>query len=344
MTETQRRVRIPAEWEPHRATWLAWPHDEAFWGDAFAAAKTELVSFCLALAHGDPLRMLVRDPGTEAEASAALAGVAVEFHRVEYDDSWMRDIGPVFVRADDALEAVRFRFNGWGGKWEHQRDAAVAPEVARAAHARLFEVPLVLEGGGLEFDGEGTCMTTRSCALNPNRNPQATEVEVESWLTRAFGVRETIWLDRGFDCDHTDGHIDNLARFVGSGRVLCMTPAGRDDPNVEVLDEIRDTLEHTRDALSRSLDVVTLPSPGEIVNAEGELLSASYMNYCITNTGVVVPTFDVPNDAVAIATIASCFPSRRVFGLSAKAILSGGGSFHCITQQEPRSANPGGAS
>jgi agmatine deiminase len=231
---------------------------------------------------------------------------------------------------------VRFRFNGWGGKWEHDRDAAVAPQVARAAGVPLVEVPLILEGGALEFDGEGTCLTTRSCALNFNRNHGASEADVEAWLTKAFGVKEVIWLDRGFDSDHTDGHIDNLARFVGSGRVLCMTPAGRDDPNAIVLGEIREVLEHARDALSRSLDVVTLPSPGEVVDSQGNLLSASYMNYCITNTTVVVPTFGLPNDAVAVATIASCFPSRRVIGLSAVSILAGGGSFHCITQQEPR--------
>ena len=343
MTATPSRIRMPAEWEPHRATWLAWPHDEEFWGDAFEEAKTELVSLCLALAEGDALEMLVRDAGTRAEASAALAGVDLEFHRIEYDDIWMRDIGPVFVRDGDGLDAVRFRFNGWGGKWEHERDAAVAPQVARAAGTPLVEVPLFLEGGALEFDGEGTCLTTRSGALNPNRNPGACEADVEAWLARAFGVRETIWLERGFDCDHTDGHIDNLARFAGSGRVLCMTPAGRDDPNAEVLSEVRDMLGHARDALARSLDVVTLPSPGEVADAAGELLSASYMNYCVTNTGVVVPTFGVPNDGIAVATIASCFPSRRVTGLSAKSILSGGGSFHCITQQEPRVTAKGGA-
>jgi agmatine deiminase len=336
VTEKENRHRMPAEWEPHRATWLAWPHDEEFWGDAFAAAKTELVSLCLALAEGDVLEMLVRDEGTRAEASAALAGIDVEFHRIQYDDIWMRDIGPVFVRAGDTLEAVRFRFNGWGGKWEHDRDAAVAPQVARAAGVPLVEVPLFLEGGALEFDGEGTCLTTRSCALNFNRNHGASEADIEAWLTKAFGVKEVIWLDRGFDSDHTDGHIDNLARFVGSGRVLCMTPAGRDDPNATVLSEIREVLEHARDALARSLDVVTLPSPGEVVDAQGNLLSASYMNYCITNTTVVVPTFGLPNDTVAVATIASCFPSRRVIGLSAASILAGGGSFHCITQQEPR--------
>ena len=334
-SEKSNGVRMPAEWEPHRATWLAWPHDEEFWGDAFDDAKTELVALCLALAEGEPLEMLARNDGARAEAAAALAGIDVEFHHMEFDDIWMRDIGPVFVEAYDALAAVRFRFNGWGGKWEHARDAAVAPQVARAAGARLVEVPLFLEGGALEFDGEGTCLTTRSCALNPNRNPDATEADVEVWLARAFGVKKTIWLDRGFDSDHTDGHIDNLARFVGAGRVLCMTPAGRDDPNLEVLEEIREQLATARDANGRALEVLTLASPGEVTDADDELLSASYMNYCVTNTGVVVPTFDVAGDAAAVERIARCFPSRRVLGLSARSILAGGGSFHCITQQEP---------
>ena len=335
-------VRMPAEWEPHRATWLAWPHDEEFWGNAFEAAKTELVALCLALAEGDRLEMLARNDGARAEAAAALAGIDVEFHHMEFDDIWMRDIGPVFVAVDHALTAVRFRFNGWGGKWEHGRDAAVAPQVARAAGARLVEVPLFLEGGALEFDGEGTCLTTRSCALNPNRNPGATEADVEAWLTRALGVSQTIWLERGFDSDHTDGHIDNLARFAGAGRVLCMAPAGDDDPNADVLDEIRAQLAGARDAHGRRLELITLPSPGEVTDADDELLSASYMNYCVTNSGVVVPTFDVENDETAVATIARCFPSRRVVGLSARSILAGGGSFHCITQQEPELARGGG--
>ena len=328
-------ARMPAEWEPHRATWLAWPHDEEFWGEAFEAAKSELVGLCRALAEGDALEMLVRDRDGRDEASRRLEGVSVRFHEIEFDDIWMCDIAPVFVRSNGGLTGVRLRFNGWGGKWEHTRDSAVAPKVARAAGVPLFEVPLFLEGGALEFDGEGTCLTTRSCALNVNRNPGRVESDIEEWLDRAFGVRKTIWLDRGFDCDHTDGHIDNLARFVAPGRVVCMTPAGRNDPNADVLEEIQGTLASARDGRGRPLDLVTVPSPGEVTDPEGEPLSASYMNYCVTNTSVVVPTFGVANDAKAVDTIASCFPTRRTIGLSAKYILAGGGSFHCITQQEP---------
>jgi len=328
-------ARMPAEWEPHRATWLAWPHDEEFWGDAFEAAKAELVLLCRALADGDALEMLVRDAGGREEAGRRLEGVRVRFHEIEFDDIWMRDIAPVFVRSGGGLTGVRLRFNGWGGKWEHGRDSTVAPKVARVAGVPLFEVPLFLEGGALEFDGQGTCLTTRSCALNVNRNPGRVESDIEEWLDRAFGVRKTVWLDRGFDCDHTDGHIDNLARFVAPGRVVCMTAAGSDDPNADVLEEIEDTLASARDGCGRPLELVTLPSPGAVTDPDGELLSASYMNYCVTNTSVVVPTFGVANDAVAVDAIASCFPTRRTIGLSAKHILAGGGSFHCITQQEP---------
>lgn len=329
-------ARMPAEWEPHRATWLAWPHDEEFWGGAFDAAKRELAALCRALAEGDDLEMLVRDRAGREEAGKRLEGVRVRFHEVEFDDIWMRDIAPVFVRSDVGLTGVRLRFNGWGGKWEHRRDSAVAPQVARAAGVPLFEVPLFLEGGALEFDGEGTCLTTRSCALNVNRNPGRIESDIEEWLDRAFGARKTIWLDRGFDCDHTDGHIDNLARFVAAGRVLCMAPAGRDDPNADVLGEIHDTLAGARDSRGRQLEVLAVPSPGEVTDDDGELLAASYMNYCVSNASVVVPTFGVANDAAAVAAIAACFPTRRTIGLPARSILAGGGSFHCITQQEPR--------
>jgi agmatine deiminase len=326
---------MPAEWQPHRATWLAWPHDEEFWGASFAAAKDELTALCTMLATGEALEMLVRDPVVGADAAGRLEGLPVRFHEIDYDDIWMRDIGPVFVRVRERLEGVRFRFNGWGGKWDHERDAAVAPQVAKAAQVDLFEVPLFLEGGALEFDGEGTCITTRSCALNSNRNPALGEKDVEDWLDRAFGVRRTIWIERGFDCDHTDGHIDNLARFVAPGRVVCMKPAGREDPNAEVLAEIAEALARARDAKGRPIELVAVPSPGAVTDGDGELMAASYMNYCVTNTHVVVPTFGVASDAAAVDRIASCFPSRRAVGLSARAILAGGGSFHCITQQEP---------
>jgi len=329
-------ARMPAEWEPHRATWLAWPHDEEFWGGAFEAAKEELVALCRALAIGDALEMLVHDRAGCEEAGRRLEGIRIRFHEIEFDDIWMRDIAPVFVRSNGALTGVRLRFNGWGGKWEHRRDSAVAPQVARAAGVPLFEVPLFLEGGALEFDGEGTCLTTRSCALNVNRNPGRVESDIEEWLDRAFGARRTIWLDRGFDCDHTDGHIDNLARFVAPGRVLCMTPSGREDPNADVLGEIHEALSGARDGRGRRLEIVVVPSPGEVTDADGELLSASYMNYCVSNTSVVVPTFGVANDAAAVDAIAACFPTRRTIGLPAQSILAGGGSFHCITQQEPR--------
>jgi agmatine deiminase len=334
-------ARMPAEWEPHRATWLAWPHDEEFWGAAFAAAKGELVALCRALAEGDALEMLVCDSAGRDEASRLLEGLNVRFHEVAFDDIWMRDIAPVFVRSHSGLAGVRLRFNGWGGKWEHARDSAVAPKVARAAGVSLFEVPLFLEGGALEFDGEGTCLTTRSCALNVNRNPGRIESDIEEWLDRAFGVRKTIWLERGFDCDHTDGHIDNLVRFVGPGRVVCMRAAGRNDPNAEVLEEIEAVLVTAKDSRGRALEIISVPSPGEVTDPDGELLSASYMNYCVTNTTVVVPTFRVANDAAAVEVIASCFPTRRTLGLSAKHILAGGGSFHCITQQEPLLAGEG---
>lgn len=335
-------AHMPAEWQPHRATWLAWPHDEEFWGDAFAAAKDELAALCCALAGGDALEMLVRDARSRDEASRRLDGLAVRFHEIEFDDIWMRDIGPVFVASGERLLGVRFRFNGWGGKWEHERDAAVAPQVAKAAGVSTFDIPLFLEGGALEFDGEGTCITTRSCALNVNRNPHAVEKDVEDWLDRGFGIRKTIWLDRGFDCDHTDGHIDNLARFVAPGRVVCMEAAGRDDPNADVLAEIAEGLARARDSRGRALDLVRVPSPGAVTDADGDLMAASYMNYCVTNTHVVVPVFGEPSDAAAVDRIASCFPSRRTVGLSARAILAGGGSFHCITQQEPL-AGEGGA-
>lgn len=324
-------VKIPPEWAPHRAIWTAWPREPAYWGDAFEGARVEVAAMVRALAEGgERVRVLVDGREGEASAKAAMGG-AGELVQAQYGDIWLRDIGPIF---DTAGRAHGFGYNGWGGKYIMPGDELVAAQVAEHAGAPLVKHDFILEGGALEMDGEGTLLTTRQCVLNPNRNAHWTEAAAERELKRALGVGKVLWLDEGLMNDHTDGHIDNIARFVAPGRVVCQAPWGKKDPNADVYDEIALALAGMHDAKGRKLEVVRIPSPGLVMDEEGEIVPASHMNFLIGNEVVVVPVYSDSADE-ALEALAPLFPDRRVIGLSAHATLAGGGSFHCITQQEP---------
>ncbi|MGE0046970.1 MAG: agmatine deiminase family protein, partial [Hyphomonadaceae bacterium] len=270
--------------------------------------------------------------GREAEATAKLAlGKSAEVLAGAFGDIWFRDTGPIFT-ADG--RAIGFKFNGWGGKYQLPHDEEVGARVALLAKAEFKLNDFILEGGAIEMDGEGTLITTRQCLLNPNRNAHWTEAAAEVELKRALGLEKVLWLDEGLENDHTDGHIDNLARFVAPGVVVCQAPFGRDDPNGDVLEEIALSLAAMKDARGRKLDVVRIPSPGVVTDEDGDAVPASHMNFIIGNSTVVVPIYSGSGDD-AVNALAPLFPSRKVVGLSSHAILTGGGSFHCITQQEP---------
>jgi agmatine deiminase len=335
----------PAEWEPHRACWLAFPSHVELWEENLPVVQAEFVELCRAIAdvnpltgeaRGEQLEILVLDQAGQAIASERLAGIPARFHIVPFGDIWLRDTGPIFLtnRCDD-LATVRFGFNGWGEKYLLPGDEQVGLQIAKGTGYPEFTVAAILEGGALEVDGAGTCLTTRQCLLNPNRNPNLSEEEVEQVLQEALGVTKILWLQSGLLNDHTDGHIDTLARFVAPGVVMCMLPESPDDPNFAALQNIAADLVQFTDAQSRPLQVLTVPSPGIVRDQEGEIMPASYMNFYIGNRTVVVPTYGCETDQAAVAAIAKCFPTRRTVGCSAKAILAGGGAFHCITQQEP---------
>jgi agmatine deiminase len=333
---------MPAEWEPHEATWVAWPAAADLWLENLAGAQTSFTALCAAIADpqdgrpAEQLRVLVTDERAESDARAALQGLGAELVRIRYGDIWLRDTAPLFLSGRDGeLATVRFRFNGWGGKYVLAYDEDVASTIADRAGVRAFTHGLVLEGGSVELDGEGTCLTTRQCLLNSNRNPGLDQTEIEAALSRTLGVGTVLWLDRGLLNDHTDGHIDTLVRFVAPGVVVCMTPAD-DDPNREVLLAIIDALGAMRDHRGRALRVVTVPSPGRVLDPSRRVMPASYVNFYIANRTVAVPTYGVANDEAAVAAVADLFPGRRTVGIPAKAILAGGGAFHCITQQQPR--------
>jgi agmatine deiminase len=338
MTPRSEQFRQPGEWEPHEAVWLAWPSDEELWKRDLGPAREAFVSLCRAINEGpgERIDLLVPDAKQESAAADALSGIPVRVHRVPFGDIWLRDIAPIFVRSPSGeVAAVRFQFNGWGGKYVLPHDDEVSEAIAGLSSLRQFRCDWILEGGSVDVDGEGTCLTTRQCLLNPNRNPQLDQAGLEKGLLEALGVERVLWLGAGLANDHTDGHVDTLARFVRPGVVVCMDPWDREDPNRLVLIEVIKQLGAFEDARGRQLEVVRVPSPGRVTDAQGAVLPASYVNFYIGNATVVVPTYGSPYDAAAVEIVARLFPERKTVGISAKAILSGGGAFHCITQQQP---------
>jgi agmatine deiminase len=336
---------FPAEWDPHQAVLLAWPSAVEFWGARLPAAQVEFAALAEAIAdpdpdtgavRGDPLWVLTNSPARKGEAAAALGGLSPTLLDVPHGDLWVRDTAPLVVRAADGRRACAvFRFNGWGGKFDLPDDVRLGGVLADLLRWPRFESPFVLEGGSVEVDGEGTVLTTEQCLLNENRNPGRSRAEIEQGVLQFLGAEKLLWLRRGLENDHTDGHIDTLARFVRPGVVVCMAPSSEDDPNRAVLEEIAADLAGMTDARGRRLEVVRVPSPGRLVGHDGKVMPASYVNFYISNSTVVVPQYGSPYDAAAVAAIGALFPGRRAVGVSGRAILEGGGAFHCITQQIP---------
>jgi agmatine deiminase len=332
---------IPAEWAPHKAIWTCWPSASDLWLEDLEPARAEVGAMIKALiattpegGAGDVVHVLASGPEATANARAALPSV-VHVHDVPFGDIWLRDTGPIFARAGDSKVALRFGFNGWGGKYDLDHDDTVGDAVASLSHTPAQIADFVLEGGAVDHDGEGTVLTTRQCVLHPNRNGDWTQEAAEEHFANALGAQKILWLGDGLLNDHTDGHVDNIARFIGPGRVMCMEAYGDDDPNRDVLDAIAADLAQMTDASGRKLEVVRIPSPGLVTDEDGEAIPASHMNFIIGNASVVMPHYGTPSADPALRAIAAAFPGRRVVGINSTAILTGGGSFHCITQQEP---------
>ncbi len=320
----------PPEWAPHEAVWIGFPSDPELWLADLKAAEREVAAFAAAVHSGGKgeqvwLVAAHEDAANVARDLAPFAKVIVE----PFGDIWLRDTGPIVLGTGNRRSAAGFGFNGWGGKYELPGDEDIGERLAAAAGVPFSKVEWVLEGGAIDQDGSGTVLTTEQCLLNPNRNPGLAREDIEQLLERDLGFERVIWLGEGLANDHTDGHIDNLARFIAPGRVAIPSPA-RDDPNDAVY---RDAARRLRAA---RLDLVTLPSPGRLENAEGDLIPASYMNFYIGNAVVVVPQYGAANDKGAVTVVQALFPDRKAVGLRADHILTGGGSFHCISQQIPR--------
>ncbi len=331
-------LTVPAEWAPHRAMWLGFPSHADLWEDDLAAAQAEVAALARALAGpgGERVRLLTGSPQGLEDARRLLGDAdGVDIVPGAFGDIWLRDTGPIFAKDGDNLTARAFRFNGWGGKYALEHDDTVATQIAQAAAVPLAAHGFILEGGAVDHDGAGTVLTTGQCVLNPNRNPGWTEAEAEAALAASLGARKVLWLGDGLANDHTDGHVDNLARFVAPGVVACPVAWGRGDPNAQAYDDAARRLGAMTDATGAALKVVRIPSPGWIDAAEGGAAPASHMNFLIANTAVIAPIYEPRPGELAVQALETLFPGRKVIGLPSRAILTGGGSFHCITQQEP---------
>ncbi|MFH9071758.1 agmatine deiminase family protein [Streptomyces alboflavus] len=336
--------RMPAEWEPHERTWMAWPGPNVTFDDpgALAESRRAWAAVARAVRRFEPVTV-VCGPGQSAEARELL-GPDVELVERELDDAWMRDIGPTFV-TDGAgrLGAVDWTFNGWGAQewasWEH--DAKIARHVADLAGAQTHSSPLVNEGGGIHVDGEGTVLLTDTVQLGPERNPGWTRAQVEAEVHARIGTRKALWLPRGLTADYpghgfgTLGHVDIVAAFAAPGVVLVHSQADPAHPDFEVSREVIGVLKGQTDARGRTLEIVEMPAPTALADDDG-WVDHSYINHYLCNGGVVLCAFDDPHDELAAGIFRRLFPRRTVTLVDARTIFAGGGGIHCITQQQPR--------
>lgn len=320
---------LPPEWHPQQWLWIGFPHDPVEWPGFLERAQEQVAAFASAVAEsGQEVRLLVRDEANEARARA-LVSSAVKLERRVYGDVWLRDTGPLVVGDGARLLARRFGFNGWGGKYLMDGDQTIGEELARDAGLEVATADWILEGGALDGDGTGLVATTEQCLLNPNRNPSLSREEIEDRLCSDLGYSRVLWLGDGLINDHTDGHVDNLARFVAPNLLALPRATGKDDPNTAIYAKARARAE------AFGVRIADVPSPGR-VETGGRIEPASYMNFAITTKLVVVPTYGTEHDADGVAAIAELFPDRDVVGVLADAVLAGGGSFHCASQQLPR--------
>jgi agmatine deiminase len=348
--------RMPGEFEPHAGCWMAWPQRPDNWRLQAAPAQEAYAAVAEAINACDPVSMAVSD--AQFERCRSMLSPSVRVVEISTDDAWMRDIGPTFVvDGSGSRRGVDWHFNAWGGhegglyaSWEH--DERVARKVLEIEGAGRYRAPIVLEGGAIHVDGQGTVLATEECLLNRNRNPQLSREQIEQVLFDHLGAEKTIWLDRGVYNDETDGHIDNLACFVAPGVVLLSWSDDPTDPQHAISSDALSRLRDARDARGRSLEVVPIPSPGPLTITEqeaagvqalagtqprraGDRMAASYVNFYMAAERVVMPLLDERLDEQAADVLRGCFPDREVLGVPAREILLGGGNIHCITQQIP---------
>ena len=340
--------RMPAEWEAHSATWLAWPHNRDTWPQQLEQVQAIYMQIMAALQGHELVQVFVNDAATASQVSQLLTahGLRLDSIRLRQHptvDAWLRDSGPTFVtrvvNATPALALVDWQFTAWGGKYPDMLpDDALPQYIAALLQARRFRPGIALEGGAIDVNGRGTCLTTEQCLLHPNRNPHLQRHDLERYLRDYLGTPHVIWLGEGIAGDDTDGHVDDIARFVNPTTVVCALTDDPQDVNYAVLQDNYRRLQAATDQHGRPLQVVPLPMPNP-VDADNVPLPASYANFYLANGVVLVPTYDCPQDQTAVAVLHDLWPSRRVIGIPCTPLVWGLGAIHCITQQQPAGAS-----
>ncbi|MFH0966622.1 MAG: agmatine deiminase family protein [Methanobacteriota archaeon] len=340
-TPRNRGFHMPAEWEPHDGVWLSWPHNTLTF-PSLEAVEEGYISFVVAIHQSEPVWLLVPEGDASSRINRLLEGAGVDMSQVTlcqvpYADVWIRDYGPTFVvnRGEEQLAMVRWIFNAWGDKYDELlADGCIPGWMNEILNLPVFEPGIVLEGGSIDVNGRGTVLTTKACLLNPNRNPSLSQENIEDILLEYLGVVKVIWLNDGVVGDDTDGHVDDIARFVGPSTVVCAFEENPEDENYPALFENYSILCNAMDQDGHPLTVIRLPMPGPVSDSEGRY-PASYTNFYIGNAVVIVPIFDNPNDEPALSILKDLFPDRKVVGINARAMVEGYGTFHCATQQQP---------
>jgi agmatine deiminase len=327
----------PAEWDAHAATWISWPHNPATWPGKIEPVPAVYAEFVKAVAPHEPVNILAGGENVMRAARELVGDVpGVTLFDIRTNDAWIRDYGPLFLasRSKRPAAMVDFRYNAWGGKYPpFDLDDVAAAKINQSLGMKRFEPGIILEGGSIDVNGAGTLLTTENCLLNPNRNPHLSREQVQKYLADYLAVRKVIWLGGDMAGDDTDGHIDQLARFVDERTIVAATEEDSADENYEPLKDSWERLQKATDQDGRALTILPLPMPRAKYHDE-QRLPMSYANFYIANGIVVVPTFDDPNDAVAVATLGKCFPSRKIVPIYAVDLVWGLGAFHCMTQQQ----------
>lgn len=337
---------MPAEWHRHAATWLSWPKDPETWPDRVPQAEQIFLQMMEALAPHELVNLLVNDAATEqlVRDRCLFPGAEnIRFHQMETVDSWIRDYGPNFlINRYGELAYNDWIFNAWGNKYEElKRDDSIPALLEKILNLPRFEPGIVMEGGSIDVNGDGCVLTTEQCLLNLNRNPSLNQDQIEKHLKDNLGVQKVLWLGEGIVGDDTDGHIDDIARFVDANVIVCALEDNPEDANYELLHDNLKRLQKMTDAHGRSFEIVTLPMPGAVGGSSTDTrnldrLPASYANFYIANNVVLAPIFGHANDQRALNTLQRLFPDRRVVGINCEPLVWGMGTIHCVTQQQPR--------
>ncbi len=341
-TPKQLGFQFPAEFEKHTATWLSWPHKEASWPGEIESIYPAYSFFVKILAQSEHVHINVADPVMKTKALEHLSRVganllAIQFHFNPTNDAWCRDHGPAFLinKKEKKKAIIDWGYNAWGGKYPpYDLDDIIPTRIANDLKLQVFNPGIVMEGGSVDFNGAGTVLTTTACLLNKNRNPTLTQKQVEQYLINYYGVEQVLWLGDGIIGDDTDGHIDDIARFVNTDTVVTVVEEDKSDENYEVLQENLKTLKAMRLLNGQPLRIIELPMPSPVLY-EDQRLPASYANFYISNQHVIVPTYRCKNDHKALQILSQAFPQHEVIGIDSVDIIRGLGSFHCLSQQEP---------